>query len=44
MINAELGREYHDSIPKTAIGRGLELLDARTDPKLDSTGGESKKK
>jgi hypothetical protein len=32
MINAEFGREYHDSIPEIAIGRRLELLDARTDP------------
>jgi hypothetical protein len=28
--------------PATAIGRGLEPLDARTDPEQDSTGGEKK--
>ncbi|MCI66908.1 hypothetical protein A2U01_0088166, partial [Trifolium medium] len=33
VIVAELGRENHGSIPATAIGRGLEPLDARTDPR-----------
>jgi hypothetical protein len=32
VIGAELGREDHGSIPVTAIGRGLKLLDVRTDP------------
>ncbi|MCI11067.1 hypothetical protein A2U01_0032166, partial [Trifolium medium] len=32
VIGVELGREDHGSIPATAIGKGLELLDARTDP------------
>jgi hypothetical protein len=31
MIVVELGRENHGSIPATAIGRGLESLDARID-------------
>ncbi|MCI58347.1 hypothetical protein A2U01_0079602, partial [Trifolium medium] len=33
MIDVELGREDHSSIPATAIGRGLKPLDARTDPR-----------
>jgi hypothetical protein len=33
VIGAELGREDHGSIPATATGRGLELLDIRTDPR-----------
>jgi hypothetical protein len=33
VIDAELGREDHSSIPATAIGRGLEPLDAITDPR-----------
>jgi hypothetical protein len=33
MIDAEIGREDRGSIPATAIGRGLEPLDARTDPR-----------
>jgi hypothetical protein len=44
VIDAELGREDHGSIPATTIGRGLEPLDVRTDPKPDSTNGERKKK
>ncbi|MCI45825.1 hypothetical protein A2U01_0067064, partial [Trifolium medium] len=32
VIDAELGREDHGSIPATAIGRRLEPLDVRTDP------------
>jgi hypothetical protein len=32
MIDTELGREDHDSIPATAIEMGLKPLDARTDP------------
>ncbi|MCI12215.1 hypothetical protein A2U01_0033318, partial [Trifolium medium] len=31
VIGAGLGREDYGSIPATAIGRGLEPLDARTD-------------
>jgi hypothetical protein len=33
VIDAELGMKDHGSIPSTAIGRGLESLDARTDPR-----------
>jgi hypothetical protein len=33
VIGAELDREDHGSIPVTAIGRGLESLDAKTDPR-----------
>jgi hypothetical protein len=33
VIDAELGKEDHDLIPVTAIGRGLKPLDARTDPR-----------
>jgi hypothetical protein len=33
VIDAELGREDYGLIPATAIGRGLELLNARTDPR-----------
>jgi hypothetical protein len=33
MISAELCREDHGSIPTTAIGRRLEPLDARIDPR-----------
>jgi hypothetical protein len=33
MIDAELGREDHSSIPATVIGRGLKLLDIRIDPR-----------
>jgi hypothetical protein len=29
--------------PATVIGRELKSLDVRTDPELDSTGGEKKK-
>jgi pectin methylesterase-like acyl-CoA thioesterase len=29
--------------PATVIGRELKSLDVRTDPKLDSTGGENQK-
>jgi hypothetical protein len=35
MIDVELGKENHGSIPASAIGRRLELLDARTDTKPD---------
>jgi uncharacterized protein YaaW (UPF0174 family) len=38
MIDAGLGREDHSSIPATAIGRGLKLLNAITDPRT-SLGG-----
>jgi hypothetical protein len=31
VIDAEFGREDHGSISATAIGRELELVDARTD-------------
>ncbi|MCI83039.1 hypothetical protein A2U01_0104314, partial [Trifolium medium] len=31
VIDADIGREDHGSIPATAIGRRLEPLDARTD-------------
>jgi hypothetical protein len=31
VIDAELGRRDHGSIPAAAIGRGLEPLDVRTD-------------
>ncbi|MCH97209.1 RNA polymerase subunit beta, partial [Trifolium medium] len=31
VVDAGLGREEHGSIPATAIGRGLEPLDSRTD-------------
>ncbi|MCI21744.1 hypothetical protein A2U01_0042914, partial [Trifolium medium] len=31
VIDAELGREDHGSIPATAIGRGQKPLDVRTD-------------
>jgi nucleoside phosphorylase len=33
VISVELGREDHDSIPVTVIGRGLKPLDVRTDPR-----------
>jgi hypothetical protein len=33
VIGAELGRKNHGSIPTTVIGRGLKLLDDRTDPR-----------
>jgi hypothetical protein len=33
VIGTELGRGDHSSIPATAIGRGLEPLDVRTDPR-----------
>jgi hypothetical protein len=33
VIDAELGREDHGSIPATAIGRGLEPLGVKTDPR-----------
>jgi hypothetical protein len=33
VIDAELCREDHGLIPTTAIGRGLESLAARTDPR-----------
>jgi hypothetical protein len=32
VIDTELGRKDHGSIPTTAIWKGLEPLDARTDP------------
>ncbi|MCI63927.1 hypothetical protein A2U01_0085184, partial [Trifolium medium] len=32
VIDAELSREDHGSIPTTAIGRRLKLLDAGTGP------------
>jgi hypothetical protein len=42
MVNdAELGREDHSSIPRNCDREGLKPLDARTDPELDSTGGEN---
>jgi hypothetical protein len=40
MFGAELGREDTVRFPATAFGRGLEPLDARTDPEPDSTDGE----
>jgi hypothetical protein len=33
VIDTEFGRKDHDSIPATAIERGLEPLDARIDPR-----------
>jgi hypothetical protein len=33
VVGAEIGREYHGSIPAIVIERGLEPLDARTDSK-----------
>jgi hypothetical protein len=33
VIGAEFGRENYGLIPTTGIGRGLESLDVRTDPK-----------
>jgi hypothetical protein len=38
VIGVELGRDNHDSIPITTIGRGLEPHDTRTDPEPNSTG------
>jgi hypothetical protein len=43
VIDAEFGREDHGSIPAIAIGRGLKLLDVRTDPEPNSTVGGKKK-
>jgi hypothetical protein len=39
VIDAEVGRKNHGSIPAFAIGRELKLLDAITDLEPDSTGG-----
>jgi hypothetical protein len=44
VIDAELCREDHGSIPTTAIERGLEPLNARTNPNLDSIVVKVKKK
>ncbi|PNX64915.1 hypothetical protein L195_g038287, partial [Trifolium pratense] len=38
VIGTGLGREDHSSIPTTAIGRGLEALDVRTDPRTRLAG------
>jgi hypothetical protein len=35
MIDTELGRKDHGSIPITAIRKGPEPLDSRTDPEPD---------
>jgi hypothetical protein len=43
MIDAELGREDHDSTPATAIERGLEPLMLELTPEPDCTGGEIQK-
>jgi hypothetical protein len=32
VISVEFGREDHGSIPATAVGRGLQPLNARTEP------------
>ncbi|PNX69072.1 hypothetical protein L195_g056516, partial [Trifolium pratense] len=37
VIGAGLSREDHGSIPAIALGKGLELLDARTRPELWTT-------
>jgi hypothetical protein len=44
VIDAEFGREDHNSILHNYDREGLEPLDARTDPKPDSIGGKNKKK
>jgi hypothetical protein len=41
VIDADLDREDHGSIPATVMGKGLEPLDGRTDPE---SGGKSQKK
>jgi hypothetical protein len=43
VIDTELGRDDHGFIPATAIWRGLEPLDARTDSQPDLNGGEKPK-
>jgi hypothetical protein len=43
VIDAEFGREDHNSILHNCDREGLEPLDARTDPKPDSIGGKNKK-
>jgi hypothetical protein len=43
VIDAELGREDHCSIPCNCDWE-LKILDARTDPEPDSTGGAKTKK
>jgi hypothetical protein len=42
VIDAEVGRKNHGSIPAFAIGRELKLLDAITDLEPYSTGGSKK--
>jgi hypothetical protein len=45
LIDAELGiGRTTVRFPAIVIGRRLEPLDVRTDPKPDSTGGENQKK
>jgi hypothetical protein len=39
VIDAEVGRKSHGSIPALAIGSELEPHDAITDPEPDSTDG-----
>jgi hypothetical protein len=44
VIDTELGRKDHGSIPTTAIWKGLEPLDARTDPNQIKLVVKNKKK
>jgi hypothetical protein len=41
VIEVELGREDYVPIPCNCDWRGLKSFDVRTDPELDSTGGEN---